>query len=147
MGWSGWFEAKDLTADWDGYTTLADICERGKLTNKQARCVLMYARGFGWAEMAKLLPLPNRKEAWRYFNRAAKKIARSRPELFDVRRDWAKRLLWCFRNRLSTKPSGVATYDENGRRVGAPATMVIEDDLIQCPQALLEALDLEMAAA
>ena len=80
MAYSGTFSAHALGADWAGYEDLAQLCESAVLTNRQARVVLLWYRGFGPVAIGQLLGC-KRTEVWRSLRQANRHVSDAYPQV------------------------------------------------------------------
>lgn len=114
MGHSGRFLAESLGPEWNGMKLLAEVCERSQLTQCQAKALLLWCRGFSYAEIGDLLLLHrscSRKAVLGAVDKLADHLA---PQEY-VDRKFLADLLWCFRNRREgSDHSGLATQDRAG---------------------------------
>lgn len=114
MGHSGRFQADNLGPEWAGLRILATVCERSRLTNLQAKALLLWCRGFSYAEVTRLLVLPHSSGRSLVLG-AVDKLADRLTPVRRVDRRWLADLLWCFRNRREgSHRSGLATQDRAG---------------------------------
>lgn len=107
MARRGQFRAASLDSEWRGMELLARMCERAGLTNQEARSMLLYARGIGFAWQAAVMGLKSRQAAYDHWKRAVEKLSGAfdpllrRHEIEQAERfdeDWASVLLTLHRN-------------------------------------------------
>lgn len=153
MASSGKFVAAELGVEWAGYRFLALLCERAPLSRHQAQCLLLWCRGMGFAQMARVLELGDRSNAYKFFRRAVKRLGKAYGALWLQKRSWADEVLSCFRNhRQGRGGDHYALVRDSyygdaltgwGPKPGAPA-LVLPEDLDENPEEVVMTWLLEL---
>lgn len=100
MGHSGWFTLSSASQEWRGFWTLALVCTRARVTNLQARVLLLWVRGLTYGEITNTLSLKDRSIPRKTLLGATRRIAEVLPSPSGKQgNDWAADVLQCFRNQ------------------------------------------------
>lgn len=136
MGNTGYFRAVLLGKEWKDWETLAQVCEKAELSNRQAQVILLHCRGMETPQVCRSLHIP-RQEFWRSYRRAGHRLLKAYPRLRtlmesmrDADHNGARAMLRAYLNRRTFADHGpLMSADENGnvRSIGTSGMVTAHD--------------------